>query len=105
MTLIQLTGKINDQGQLELDLPQGLPSGTVQVTLEIPSVTVDIPWEERPWTDEELEALLKTDPKTGAEIAAEIEAGLLGNGWSHIKVSGAEWVEEQRRKQRERSQW
>jgi len=104
VTLIQLTGKINDKGQLELKLPEGLPTGAVHVTLEIPPAT-DIPWEELPWTDEELEALLKTEPKTGAEIAAEIQAGLIGDGWSHIKVSGEEWVEEQRRKQRERSQW
>jgi len=105
MTLIQLTGKINNQGQLELDLPEGLPSGEVQVTLKFPNTTNDVPWEERPWTDEELEELLKVTPKKGSEIAAEIEAGLLGDGWSHIKMSGVEWVEEQRRQQQERSKW
>ena len=105
MTLIQLTGKINDQGQLELELPEGLPSGEVHVTLEIEPDNNDIPWEDLPWTDEELEALLKVEPKTGAEIATEIQSGMLGDGWSHIKVSGAEWVEEQRRKWQENSKW
>ena len=105
MTLIQLTGKINNRGQLELELPEGLPSGKVHVTLEITPAVDDLTWEERPWTDEELEALLKVEPKTGMEIAAEIQAGMLGDGWSHIKVSGAEWVEEQRRKWQERSKW
>ena len=97
MVLIQIHGRITEKGQLELDLPKDLPPGDVQVTIKTVQEE-DIPWEERPWTDEELAELMKTTPKTGAEIAAEIKAGLLGEGWSHIKVSGAEWVEEQRRK-------
>jgi hypothetical protein len=97
MVLIHLTGKITENGKLEVDLPEGLPPGDVQITLEMPTEE-EIPWEERPWTDEELADMLKTEPKTGAEIAAEIEAGLLGGGWSDITISGAEWVEEQRRK-------
>lgn len=105
MTLIKLTGKINEQGELEVTLPKGLPHVAVNLTMELLDEAQNASWEDQPWTDEELEALLKTHPKTGAEIAAEIEAGLIGDGWSHIKVSGAEWVEEQRRKDRERSQW
>lgn len=104
MTLIHLMGKINDKGQLELELPEGLPSCEVEVTLNIPVVPDDIPWEERPWTDEELEALLKTDPKTGAEIAEWLMAEGF-TGWEDIGMTGEEWVEEQRCKQRERSQW
>ena len=84
MTLIQLTGRINDAGQLELTLPEGLPSGEVQVTLEIPAVAADdIPWEERPWTDEELAELSKIEPKTGAEIVA---AGHVG-GWEEYGIT------------------
>jgi hypothetical protein len=104
MTLIQLTGKINDQGQLEVQLPKGLPLGEVQVTLEIPTVTDEIPWEERPWTDEELANLMKVEPKTNAEIV-EWLMQQDSTGWENIGVTGAEWVEEQRRKDRERSQW
>ena len=104
MTLIQLEGKINDQGQLELDLPEGLPTGAVHVTLEIAAAPDNAPWEERPWTDEELDALLKTEPKKGAEIAEWLMKE--GNtGWEQIGMTGEEWVEEQRRKQRERSKW
>ena len=104
MTLIQLTGKINEQGQLEVDLPKGLPTGEVKLTMEFSGTTDDLPWEDRPWTDEELEALLKTEPKTGAEIAEWLLNENI-TGWEHIGMTGEEWVEEQRRKDRERSKW
>lgn len=51
------------------------------------------------WPPEALEQALKTEPLTGAEI---IKAGLIG-GWEEKGIAdGAEWVEEQRRKRRER---
>ncbi len=47
MTVIELSGRINDAGKLEVDLP----------------------WEQRPWTDEELRDLLTFEPAaSGAEI-------------------------------------
>lgn len=101
MVLIQLTGKINDLGKLEVELPLGLPVGEVNVTLEVPTMVDDT----KPWTDEELAALLKTEPKTGTEIALAIQAGLIGDGWSHMTLSGEEWVEQQRNKDRERNKW
>ena len=104
MTLIQLTGKINSQGQLELDLPEGLPTGEVQVTLEISNTKNEVPWEERPWTDEELEALLKVEPKTNQEIVDWLMKEAT-TGWEHIQVTSEQWVDEQRRKDRERSKW
>ncbi len=58
---------------------------------------------ETTWTDEELEDLLAdVEPLTGAEIVA---AGLTG-GWADLDIpGGAEWVEQQRKKRRERHQW
>lgn len=96
MVLIQLHGRITESGQLELDLPKDLPPGDVQVTIES-TVREDVPWEDRPWTDEELAELMTITPKTGAEIAKWLES-VESTGWEHIKMSGAEWVEEQRRK-------
>ncbi len=105
MTLIQLTGRINDAGELELTLPEGLPSGEVQVTLEIPAIAADdTPWEERPWTDEELAALSKIEPKTGAEVAAWLEQ-VGTTGWETLGKTGEEWVEEQRRKHQDKTRW
>ena len=104
MVTVHLKGRITENGKLEVELPEGLPEGEVQVTIEVVS-DEDLPWELRPWTEEELAELMRVEPKTGAEIVAEIEVGLIGDGWSHVKVSGAEWVEEQRRKRKERRGW
>lgn len=49
--------------------------------------------------------MTRIEPKTGAEIAADIRAGLIGDSWKDIGVSGAEWVDEQRRKNWKRNQW
>lgn len=53
---------------------------------------------ENPRTQAEIEALIKIEPMTGAEIVA---AGLLG-GWADEGIQdGAEWVNEQKRKRKE----
>lgn len=104
MVAVKLTGYITESGKLEVQLPAGLPPGEVQVTIEVQPQS-EVPWEERPWTDEEIRELTRIEPKTGAEIAAEIEAGLISDSWTDIKISGAEWVEEQRRKRQAHNQW
>lgn len=105
MTTIHLTGRITEKGELEVKLPEGLPPGEVEVTVEVPIQPEELPWEERPWTEEEIQEMLKPrPPKTGAEIAAEIERD--GGGWEHYGITdSAKWVEEQRRKRSERNQW
>lgn len=105
MTLIQLTGRITAHGKLEVELPVGLPQGEVQVTVELATESTPTSWNGQTWSAYELEQLLIPEPKTGIEIARELKAGLLGDGWSHIKVSGAEWVEDQRRRDRARNAW
>jgi len=101
---IQLTGRITESGELKIDdLPEGLPPGEVQVTLEVEvPVEEEIPWEERPWTDEEIREMTTITPKTGAEIVA---AGHVG-GWEDYGITDSvEWLEEQRRKRREQREW
>lgn len=66
---------------------------------EAPSRVED---EDADWSEDELAELLQIRPMTGAEIVA---AGLTG-GWADLDIpDGATWVEEQRRKRRERHQW
>lgn len=89
--VIQLDGRITEAGNLELDLPSGLPPGAARITIEIPP--------EKTWDTEDLEQALTVTPISGAEI---VRSGLLG-GWKDAGiVDGASWVEEQRRKRRER---
>ncbi len=98
---IQLQGRITEAGKLEVELPDDLPPGDVQVTIEVPT-SEELPWEERPWTDEEIEAMSHIEPKTGAEIVA---AGHVG-GWEDYGITDTvEWIEEQRRKRQANSQW
>jgi hypothetical protein len=35
MATIELRGRINDDGELEVNLPEGLPHGEVKVTIEL----------------------------------------------------------------------
>lgn len=96
MTTLELTGRINERGELEADLPEGLPPGEVQITIQLP--------DEVPLTDEEVAELLRpVPPKSGAEIAAALDEYDLSE-WTDVG-DGAEWVEEQRKKRRARRKW
>ncbi len=93
MGTIRLTGDITENGQLQVELPLGLPSGRVEISIEIPTET---------WTDEELHQLMHPEPMTGSEIVA---AQLTG-GWSDAGIiDGAAWVQEQRRKRKDQREW
>lgn len=96
MVTIHLKGRVTKSGKLDIEIPEDFPVGEVSVTLEAASP------EAAPLTVEELAELMKPDPKTGSEIVAELEAGLIGDGWSDLQMTGAEWVEEQRRREAER---
>jgi beta-lactamase class D len=55
--------------------------------------------DDEPLTDEEIAEMLKVEPMTGTEIVA---AGLTG-GWADMGITdGAEWVNEQKRKRKEK---
>lgn len=89
MVAVRLTGYVTESGDLEVALPEGLPPGEVQVTIEV------LAPEESAWTDEEIREMTRIEPKTGAEIVA---AGHIG-GWEDYGITDSvEWVEEQRRK-------
>ncbi len=96
MKVIEVSGRINEAGKLEIELPEGLPPGSVRVRIELGE---DIP----PLSEHEIDELLRTTPLTGAEIVA---AGLTG-GWSDLDIrDSAAWVEDMRRQRKEkRSSW
>jgi hypothetical protein len=92
--VIQLNGRITEDGDLELDLPSGLPAGEARITIEIPTETE--------WSADELARALRTEPLSGAEI---VKAGLTG-GWADAGITdSAAWVAEQRQKRREARGW
>jgi hypothetical protein len=101
MIPIRLKGRVTESGKLDIELPPGIPVGEVEVTLEVVQ-SDEVPWEFRPWTDEELAELLKPDPKTGADIVEWLQQE---GGWPDDDLSGAEWVERMRRQERERRGW
>lgn len=91
MAIIELQGRITEEGRLEVELPVGLPAGEARITIET-APTAD-------WSAQELAEALKIEPLTGAEMIA---AGLTG-GWEDAGITdGAEWVERQRRERHER---
>jgi hypothetical protein len=105
MVTIHLTGRITETGELEIKLPEGLPAGEVQVTVELPAEVKpdELPWEERPWTEEEIQEMMHFEPKTAAEIAQRIKEE--GGGWEDLGITdSAAWVEEVRRREQERRQ-
>lgn len=105
--VVNIKGYISEDGQLIVELPQdsGFAAGD-EVEITVRAVTEETsPDEDVTWTEEELAemlALLTPNPKTGKQIAV---SGAVG-AWSDEDItSGAAWVEEQRRKRRERHQW
>jgi hypothetical protein len=97
MTTITLTGTITENGKLEVQLPEGLMPGDVQVSIALPD-------DELPLSDEEVTELLRpVTPRNGAEIAAALEASE-ATSWETVS-DGAAWVEEQRRRRREHRGW
>jgi hypothetical protein len=100
MVTIRLTAHITEDGRLEVSLPAGLPPGEVDLTLELPDSDA-LPWELRPWTDEEIAEL--TEPgvaKSGAEIVAWLES--IGGIDSFKDIDDpVAWLKEQRRKRQE----
>lgn len=67
----------------------------------------EIPWEEQPWTAEELRELMRPDPKTGAEIVQLLDRLDLSE-WEAMDIPDAvAWVNERRRQaaQRRMQQW
>jgi hypothetical protein len=97
VTVFELRGRINETGQLEVELPKGLRPGEVRVRIELVEGE-DIP----PLTDEKVAEMLQTTPMTGAEI---VTAGLTG-GWSDLGISdGTAWVDDVQHRRKARRSW
>lgn len=95
MLTLHLKGQVTSDGQLLVELPEKLPPGDVDITIEIPNA-------DEQFTASEIKELLTFTPTSGAEVVA---AGLVG-GWEDKNITDpVAWVEEQRRKQREQRTW
>ena len=74
MTTIELHGHINQAGKLEVDLPEGDVKVIIEVTTGA-DVDGEIPWEQRPWTEQEIQQALTFHPAHSAsEIIAALDA-------------------------------
>jgi len=83
-------------GELNVDLPENVMDGEIEVKL--PVIGAEIPWEDQPWTEEELAEFMVFEPIP----AYEIETG----GWEHLGITDSvEWLNEQKRKRREQHKW
>jgi len=92
-----LKGFITENGELEIELPQGIPAGEVEVTIQPRMAATQ---EDEAWTGDELNDLFKFEAKSGAEVIAFLEET---NGWwDEDTPDGLTWVEEVRRKEAER---
>lgn len=75
--LVRLDGQITQDGQLVIDLPEGLPAGEVKVTLEI-SATDDM------LTDAEIDAILSVQPARTREERIARLAEIEPSSWSEV---------------------
>ena len=91
MLTLQVRGHITDEGQLVVDLPEGLPAGDVNVTLEISDIQEDS------WTDAEIARWMESKPATSGAEAAERLATLNTSEWMTIDDPIA-WVEDVQRR-------
>lgn len=97
--VIHLKGHVTPAGELEFEPPKNLPPGDVNITIEVDEAPNQ---ESLDFTDDEIAELLTFTPRSGAEVVA---AGLTGV-WADKGITDpVEWVEEQRRKQREQRKW
>ena len=98
---VMIKGYIRN-GELVIDLPKDVLDGEIEVRVTVKKPVDSTPDAEPLWTDAELAALIRPEPKTGAEIVALGHTG----GWEHKGITDSvAWVQEQRRKRRERRGW
>jgi hypothetical protein len=85
MDTVIIDAKLTEDGKIEIELPEGWQAGDIRVEIPI----------EPTWTDEEM---LKPDPKPASEIVT--------GGWEDMGIEDSvAFVEEMRRKRREKNQW
>ena len=95
MVTIRLKATLTPSGNLDFEMPQDLPDEDFELILDV----------SRDDAAEETELLIeqkRPEPLTGAEIVAQ---GFIG-GWEHRGIEDSvAWLEEQKRKRRERHKW
>jgi hypothetical protein len=95
MTTIWLTGHITKDGKLELELPEGLPAGEVEVMLQVRTQTEVETDDDTPLTPAEIAELLIPKPVPTKDIVT--------GGWEDLDIGdSAEWVEKMRSEEEER---
>ncbi len=102
MVALRVRANVDQNGKVIVQLPAGYAGKEVELNIE-----VERPAQEN-WSDDELrEFLEELDQIHPAESGADIVNWLKTQpSWAGEPLSdGAEWVEEQRRKRQERSQW
>ena len=103
--VLELKVHVGKDRKVTLELPPEFEDDEVRITVESTrraETTQEIPWEERPWTKEEIEELMTFKGQTGAEIASAPEVG----SWAHLGITDpVAWVEEVRRQEEERRKW
>jgi hypothetical protein len=106
--MVTVNGKIDENGQLIIELPPNAPQGDVEVTIKkrVPYVEPQLTPEEEAALDGELKELLSPENLhgqglTAAEIAESPEIGILGLDFP----DGQTYVENLRRSRRERRKW
>jgi len=100
MTTLELHGRITETGNLEVQLPAGLPPGGVTVHIDLPSTPAD--WDQQPWTDEEIQDLLHPEPSSFAQLVAWLDTNPPTQPWADLKddEDAAEYVHNLRRQSR-----
>ncbi len=94
MVSLQIKVEVTEDREVTIKLPDDFPLGNAKVTIALEFET------DTPLTDAEIDEFLRRKPgKTGAEIAQNPAIG----SWAHKGISDSvEWVEDQRRKRREK---
>lgn len=108
MEWLELKGHITEDGKLEIELPQNVESGDVDVLLKLKkpiqqqvetnTEAIDEISTDEPSTEDEIRAALKFEGKTVGEI---LSSGLIG-AWSDVEIDDpVEWLHEKRRKEQD----
>jgi hypothetical protein len=102
MTIIELDAYVTEDGELRLKLPPNISADHFRLRLELVPIEDETVLEDTEWTDEEIAEMMRSEPKTGAEIA---DSDVIGS-WAHKGITDSvEFVENLRRKCREKRTW
>ena len=98
MVTLKLPGRITESGELEVELPKGLPAVDVTVSIDFPAEG-ESDWERQPWTDDEIQELMTPKRKTFKEMVEWLDANPPTEPWGDLRddEDAAEYVHRMRR--------